>query len=213
MRWVIWIDKRRGRDCVVIVFIVIFFWLSSSIDMDSISRVLTTTWDVVTSQNAKNKMSIDILKYTLFFLLPESIDPCTVFDSVCFAIISHIAVLSHSLIVTHTLFSVDNSILLSKCRPKLASSCIESLLLKDSGKWGVTNLSSAMTQSSQDGNLNIFTILYCLNKSQPTDTKILAILCSGNNKLKLVTFFAKSLYWISSCNLTVRRVDGSQIYQ
>ena len=49
------------------------------------------------------------------FHSPESIDTSTVLDSVCFTIISNITVLSYSLIVANTLFSVDNSILLSKC--------------------------------------------------------------------------------------------------
>ena len=49
--WVEWVDKRRLRDSVIIILILVLLGLPQLILQNSLGRCLSSTWDVISFQD------------------------------------------------------------------------------------------------------------------------------------------------------------------
>ena len=131
MRGIVGVDERRFGLRVIIIFVIVLLGLSGRVDSDSVSRILTSAWDVISAQDS------------------EAVDARRVLDSVRLAVVPNVAVLSSPLVVADTLLSVDDAVLLGEGRAKLASPGVESLFLQDPEKCSCNiNTVKPVTKSS-----------------------------------------------------------------
>ena len=63
--WVEWVDKRRLRDSVIIILILILLGLPQLILQNSLGSCLSSTWDVISFQDPE----LVVVNYVQLLLL------------------------------------------------------------------------------------------------------------------------------------------------
>ena len=95
-----WVDKRRLRNSIIIILILILLGLSNLILQFCLGRGLSSTGDVSSFKDPnKKKMMMMMMDNGVLTLLPESVDPSRVLHGDGLASVVYVAVLPNPLVV------------------------------------------------------------------------------------------------------------------